>query len=145
MVLATYRLGLFIVKLWQHRMIPNNELYDCFSILITSFKSHEHSQALQALLVHAGPNFWFSLDDGVARLLQLANIIDGMHHRIRGTSSVLGKSRSDEDVGKQLRFIAQTCRDWVGAFQRQAYHLPVLPPRMNFAGYGDSPRRPPGL
>jgi hypothetical protein len=113
---ASTRLGEFIVHLWRAQLLPDTCVWDCFGVLHTTFRSHEHAWLLQSMISEVGPDFWYRMPDGVKKLQQIATTLDGAHHRIRGNASVLGHSKSDKEAKKQLEAISEMCRKWVDAY-----------------------------
>jgi hypothetical protein len=110
---AAIALGAFIGDLFMREIISPANVTACLNVLLQNLVSFEHVEAVQALVVHAGPEYWFLNGEGPEGIRRFEGLLVSLADRLHDEMSVVRRTMRPGEIKKAVGGIVMRCDVWM--------------------------------
>ena len=112
-VRAGIALGAFIGDLFTRDIITCANVAACLNTVMQNLVAFEHVEAIQALVVHAGPTYWLSSGQGSEGIHRFEAMLVFLADQLQDEMSVVRRTLGPVEVKKAVGGIVMRCDMWL--------------------------------
>ena len=110
---AAIALGAFIGDLFTRDIITCANVTACLNIVMQNLVAFEHVEAIQALVVHAGPTYWFLSGEGSEGIHRFEAMLVFLADQLHDEMSMVRRTLRPGEVKKTIGGIVMRCDMWL--------------------------------
>jgi hypothetical protein len=112
-------LGAFIGDLFTQGMVTCSNMTACLNKVMENLVAFEHVEAIQALIAHAGPTYWFFSGEGSEGIRRFEGLLLFLADQLHDEMSVVRRTLGPGEVKKAVGGIVMKCDMWLEELQHQ--------------------------